>query len=204
MAKKKKQAKIPSNIGYAGNVTVSILAGNKVISKNTYKNNGSKRLFYFLALCINGEFVTAENYRPFYIMPFQLKESEIRTPAELRAVISAGQNITTIFDQAGASKISISQDGFTEPLTSENAGHAKLFFRIPYSFLKKQEMHAFCLYDKNSSADLDSYSAYYFLTKLNPENQEEWNVLEINQEKNYNLVIEWDMQVNNQLEREAE
>lgn len=51
-------------IEYRGQITVSIMDGDRLISKNKYTNSGTSKLFAFLTNCLSGDFNTARYNRP--------------------------------------------------------------------------------------------------------------------------------------------
>jgi hypothetical protein len=51
-------------VEYKGQITVSIFEDDRLISKNTYNNKGTNKLFAFLTNCLSGDFNTARASRP--------------------------------------------------------------------------------------------------------------------------------------------
>ena len=205
MGRKKKQQQPAkqqtSSIGYTGNITISVQAGNKIISKKTYHNNGSKALFKFLVTCIRGDYATANSMRPFYIKLFRVKDG---TPKQIREYLNnegweSSNTSNTTFD---ASKIVLASSEVSYNKTAtigDDESSVTLHFRIPYAYIFQTEIHMACLYGKNSHNDLN-WSAYYLLTDAGTttENLEEnWTALNISPAKNYNLLIDWTMSISN-------
>lgn len=202
--KKKKQQPVKqqtSSIGYTGNITVSVQAGNKIISKKTYHNNGSKALFKFLATCIRGDYATADSMRPFAIKLFKVVEGQ--TPQNIRDYLDKegwsydrGQFIDSKLILA-SNEISYNK---TATINDDSTGvSATLHFKIPYAYIFENEIYMACIYGKNSHDDIN-WSAYYLLTnaeKKGETDQKKWTPLTINQTKNYNLLIDWTMSISN-------
>lgn len=64
-------------IEYSGKITVSTLDGDRVISKQTYHNNGTNKLFSFLSNCLSGDFNTAKATRPCRLLLLKTDAAEI-------------------------------------------------------------------------------------------------------------------------------
>ena len=209
MGRKKKQQQPAkqqtSSIGYTGNITVSVQAGNKIISKKTYHNNGSKALFKFLVTCIRGDYATANSMRPFYIKLFEVIDGS--TPKQIREYLNNGDgwvsdNSNPNFD---SSKILLASSEVSYNKTAtigDDESSVTLHFRIPYAYIFQEKIHMACLYGKNSHGDRN-WSAYYLLTDAGTATEtsetsiENWTALEISPTKNYNLLIDWTMSISN-------
>jgi hypothetical protein len=72
MKNKKTDKKVDSSIHYSGEIKVEVRKGNKTISSKNYKNEGNWPLFYFLSLCLSGDYEVANSYIPKYIKLFTL------------------------------------------------------------------------------------------------------------------------------------
>lgn len=199
--KKKKQQPVKqqtSSIGYTGNITVSVQAGNKIISKKTYHNNGSKALFKFLATCIRGDYATADSMRPFSIKLFKVVEGQ--NPQDIRDYLDGeGWKKEGSFKsdkiQLASNEISYNK---TATINNDEVS-ATLHFRIPYAYIFENKIYMACVYGKNSHDDIN-WSAYYLLTNAETKGetgQEIWTPLTISQTKNYNLLIDWTMSISN-------
>lgn len=64
-------------IEYSGQITVSTLDGDRVVSKQTYYNNGTNKLFSFLSNCLSGDFNTARATRPCRLLLLKTDENEL-------------------------------------------------------------------------------------------------------------------------------
>jgi hypothetical protein len=64
-------------IEYSGQITVSTLDGDRVVSKQTYYNNGTNKLFSFLSNCLSGDFNTARATRPCRLLLLKTDKDEL-------------------------------------------------------------------------------------------------------------------------------
>ena len=76
--KKKKITNNTLGVGYSGKVKISLIKDNKALITKEYKNTGNWPMFYFLNLCLSGEYNKAEAYRPKYLKLFNAGESRYR------------------------------------------------------------------------------------------------------------------------------
>jgi len=70
---------------YSGKINVSLQKNGKTYFTKTYKNSGRWPLFYFLNICLRGDYEQADIYRPRFIDLFGLETL-------------TGQNVPTIID----------------------------------------------------------------------------------------------------------
>jgi len=200
-----------SGIGYSGKIKVSVLANNKVIKTKEYKNNGSVKLFEFLAQCLTGKYNTAQANQPKLVQGFlyptdgQHDADEIINatcnPFRVGAVGDVGIATSRLLISDGIKATSFTgkreNPGSPSEISTTGvvADNAKIYyyFRIPATQIFR-DINMFCLYSGINNAQED-FSACFLLTK---NNNSEWDPIKIDSvTDNYTLLLEWEMTLKN-------
>ena len=197
-----------NDIAYTGTVNVKILKKDQVYSSRTFKNSGRWPLFYFLAGCLAGDYLTMETFRPKYIDLFNITKDggtsvpEINSTTNLSDYFNTDERVSTnTYPYSSQPDISRKFDGANE---SEGVGigeaSATFKFMIPFTQLQSEggvikDIKAVCLYCDYNKSNFPNPSAFFFvvdpddpttLTSL-IENANEFNSAYINE---YSLYIE--------------
>ncbi len=215
MARKKKVVKKPvagtaNNIGYTGNITVTLKNGNKVVSTHHYKNNGKLNLWYFLSATLAGQYAEAELYRPTRIVLYWCKDEAVPTEDPIAGVDLTNTN--SFVRLTGE----ISANRATEVLPVKSGGTtvnwtATIHFLVPpahFSKIKDAWINTAVLYGKTEPTSIttnnkNNYSAIYFFTKQDEVSGEiKWigdddKIIVNDIKENYNLIIDWQMSFDN-------
>lgn len=144
-----------ANIGYRGKVTVSVQAGNKIISKKEYHNTGSLLLFNFLCNCIKGDVMAAENQRPTTIKLFTVNTTTL-TPAAAREYLNGVggyQDTGDDFINIDPASVFVSSNKPAVVPGGNERNTVTLHFRIPYAFITKNTINMVGLYRRNPTGD---------------------------------------------------
>lgn len=197
MGRKKKQQAVEikksetTNIGYQGKVTVSILRGNKVISRTKNHNTGHTKLFLFLCKALQGDFDT--NLRPCRIALFTIKDEN--------------EQVTNPYwtpDTAITSKILNDTTAIVDPAANSVTYH----FRIPISYISigndKISVYKAALYGNNVTDEYDKDKAATYLFADLKAKQWEPIIVDMNKKGNYSIIIEWTMTISNMPGQEEE
>lgn len=169
-------------IEYTGKVTVSLKYKAKVISKNTYYNNGCNDFFNFLASCVAGNYTSAERNRPTKIMLFYNKSSSVPKAAEdLKLSNLFGNNtssVTAFITSQAAGIINTNGNTGADRNSEEDFCRVNLQFTIPASSLAANNtasggstsqicINQMALYKTsaaNTTADIQQPLAYFLMT----------------------------------------
>lgn len=160
-------------IGYSGKATLKIKAGDKVISESLLHNNGGPELYYYLSLCLAGEYTAAQSRRPLKIRLFNTGNSTTDLPS---APVTSLQNAASTF-------ISM--------VSAPTVKDASVVFHyvIPFSYITSSDVDQICLYGVGEN-DLKNYSAYFFI--VDSENK----LAPIKVDKamsNLSLILDWEL-----------
>ena len=190
------------SVGYSGKVTVTVVDDRKVVSRKVGHNAGGQPLFLFLAQCLCGNYKNTEPLQPLKIKLFYNKATDT-TAATTNINNWVGSDSNTSIEEA-SNFIFVNAPSATEEikitdkqgnLVAKNGYKAILHFRVPFSFVTRNEINQICLYAQDES-DPKRYSAYYLFTdstdveKLAP-------IKVNNQQASYNLIIEWELSISN-------
>ena len=204
---KKEKTITNTSFGYIGTVTISIKdnKNNTIITKK-HHNTGSINIFKYISDCLAGEYKTAQNSQPTKIGLLSVKGNDL--PSSIRAVLNNGE--IALVD----SKLELATSGLisaygkiTSDMGDESYGSTMLtpyittlHFRIPYSFITKNRINGVMLFPTKATVGnytlANSWSAYYLFTTGSGDN-EEWSVLELSNQQNYNLIIDWELSISN-------
>lgn len=178
------------SVGYSGKVKVTVVDDRKVVSRKVGHNAGGQPLFLFLAQCLCGNYENAKTLQPLKIKLFYNNATN---------VTNAITNISNWTVTEASNFIFVNTAGTPEEIEDEkgnkNGYKAIMHFRVPFSFVTRDEINQICLYAQNES-DPKEYSAYYLFTdsidaeKLAP-------IKVNNQQASYNLIIEWELSIAN-------
>ena len=190
------------SVGYSGKVTVTVVDDRKVVSRKVGHNAGGQPLFLFLAQCLCGNYENTKPLQPLKIRLFYNKATDT-TAATTNINNWVGSDSNTSIEEA-SNFIFVNAPSATEEikitdkqgnLVAKNGYKAILHFRVPFSFVTRNEINQICLYAQDES-DPKRYSAYYLFTdstdveKLAP-------IKVNNQQASYNLIIEWELSISN-------
>lgn len=190
------------SVGYSGKVKVTVVDDRKVVSRKVGHNAGGQPLFLFLAQCLCGNYENTKPSQPLKIRLFYNKATDI-TAATTNINNWVGSDSNTSIEEA-SNFIFVNAPSATEEikitdkqgnLVAKNGYKAILHFRVPFSFVTRNEINQICLYAQDES-DPKRYSAYYLFTdstdveKLAP-------IKVNNQQASYNLIIEWELSIAN-------
>lgn len=181
--KKKVDSSIKNNLSYEGKVIISFLnkKTNKIISKKTYKNNGTNFLFSFLAYCFCGNYTSAEPLRPLYIQIFK--------GGEINSII--GETIS--FNNPKTVKIIIIDKPTFQ--VDDNKGSITYEVRIPAKSINNiEECNLFGLFCSENYTSNNKPSAYFLIKnddgtwgKLKNENTSSDTV----------IIVNWVLEISN-------
>ena len=190
------------SVGYSGKVTVTVVDDRKVVSRKVGHNAGGQPLFLFLAQCLCGNYENTKPLQPLKIRLFYNKATDT-TAATTNINNWVGSDSNTSIEEA-SNFIFVNAPSATEEikitdkqgnLVAKNGYKAILHFRVPFSFVTRDEINQICLYAQNES-DPKKYSAYYLFTDST--DAEKLAPIEVNnQQASYNLIIEWELSISN-------
>lgn len=165
-------------IGYEGRVTLTLKSNNRVLKSETYKNNGTARLFQFLGLCLIDSYEEAKKYLPGKLLLLKNNSTGNVLDAKSVSVCSTWQTLVKT--------PAIISDGETSQVKVIYS------FEIPRAAVTAR-FNQVALYGVNTN-DIYDFSAYYYLTdalgQLKEESVEEWSATTI-------LLIEWELSISN-------
>lgn len=190
------------SVGYSGKVTVTVVDDRKVVSRKVGHNAGGQPLFQFLAQCLCGNYENTKSLQPLKIRLFYNKATDT-TAATTNINNWVGSDSNTSIEEA-SNFIFVNAPSATEEikitdkqgnLVAKNGYKAILHFRVPFSFVTRDEINQICLYAQDES-DPKIYSAYYLFT--DSKNKEKLAPIKVNnQQASYNLIIEWELSISN-------
>lgn len=166
-----------ANLTYTGTVTIAVRDGKSTVSTKTYKNAGDTPLFTFLYNCLVGNFIEASKTRPNKIMLFY------NDNASPTAGFNPKQSLLTSYISANSA-------------TFNTTDGAILHFLIPFASFKSEatKINQIALYSQNKTiSEFIDKSAYYSLV----DEYGEWAPIEVEDNKNFNLIIEWKLSIAN-------
>ena len=190
------------SVGYSGKVTVTVVDDRKVISRKVGHNAGGQPLFQFLAQCLCGNYENTKPLQPLKIRLFYNKATDT-TAATININNWVGSDSNTSIEEA-SNFIFVNTPSATEEikitdkqgnLVAKNGYKAILHFRVPFSFVTRDEINQICLYAQDES-DPKRYSAYY-LFKDSKDEKKLAPIKVNNQQASYNLIIEWELSISN-------
>ena len=177
MSKKKKEKKT-TDISYAGEITVKILHGKKVVKSKKLHNNGTNLLFNYIARCLSGTY--EEAYAPRYLRTFY-------TTSEITDLYSFVNNIDTtnvVSDCIPYGTVVISDDA------------VEFQFLIPSNVLNSNTINVLGMYSKDTlplnDTNVDNPMAYVVLGSGD----------EIDIQTGENALVLWKMTLANKVETE--
>ena len=189
------------SVGYSGKVTVTVVDDRKVVSRKVGHNAGGQPLFRFLAQCLCGNYENTKPLQPLKIKLFYNKATDT-TAATTNINNWVDSDSNTSIEEA-SNFIFVNAAGATEEikitdkqgnLVAKNGYKAILHFRVPFSFVTRNEINQICLYAQDES-DPKRYSAYYLFKDSKDEKLAPIKVN--NQQASYNLIIEWELSISN-------
>lgn len=185
------------SVGYSGKVKVTVVDDRKVVSRKVGHNAGGQPLFQFLAQCLCGNYENAKTSQPLKIRLFY-NEAETKTAATRNIETWVGSASNTSIEEA-SNFIFVNAPSVPEEIEDEkgnkNGYKAILHFRVPFSFVTRNEINQICLYAQNE-IDPKKYSAYYLFTDST--DAEKLAPIEVNnQQASYSLIIEWELSIAN-------
>lgn len=165
----KKLNKTSASVGYAGNIEIKIIRGEKVVKTIKAKNEGKRPLFNFLAGCLIGNYDAKGT--PKYIMLGHTDGDDTGTePVSTNAIPYSGVSVEY---QEGA-----------------EGGLARAIFKflIPFSSIPNGEKIN-CIRLYNSDLIWNNQCAYFILPSAD----------EIESDGKSNILITWTMTISNQI-----
>ena len=201
MGRKKK--KITSNtlgVGYSGKVKISLIKDNKALITKEYKNTGNWPMFYFLNLCLSGEYNKAEAYRPKYLKLFNAgAKGTDPSSIDIDEILADPENITSL------STIIYNQTPYTSKTTGTTEvpnGKAETTFKfmVPFTQILNDEdkpTNLFVMYDQEHRNTIATPSAYFLL--LDEEGKLDTIDTSSLLSNDYNLFIQWTITTQNQI-----
>lgn len=185
------------SVGYSGKVKVTVVDDRKVVSRKVGHNAGGQPLFLFLAQCLCGNYANAKSLQPLKIKLFYNDITNVTGATD--DVTKAITNINNWVDDDNIKEASnfifANVAGTTEEIKTKNGYKAILHFRVPFSFVTKNEVNQICLYAQNENDD-KKYSAYYLFK--DSEDEKKLAPIKVNnQQASYNLIIEWELSISN-------
>ena len=186
------------SVGYSGKVKVTVVDDRKVVSRKVGHNAGGQPLFRFLAQCLCGNYENAKALQPLKIKLFHNKtETVAEATKNIQNWVKSEGDFTNI--TSASNFIFVNATGATEEIKDEegnkNGYKAILHFRVPFSFVTKNEVNQICLYAQSENDD-KKYSAYY-LFKDSKDEKKLAPIKVNNQQASYNLIIEWELSIAN-------
>lgn len=216
----------PSNsFGYSGKINVSLKKGNRTYFKQEYKNHGRWPLFYFLNLCLAGNYNSADQYRPRFINVFDFNVNgenllDKPVPTIRDNASSDGEKIGTYFNEENCVTL-ISYPVMSRPEVEHDPnqiGTSSITFKftIPFTQIALKDSHhieGFALYadqpagnagtliDDTLLTNIKNPCVYFFLNDGGSEPKVKdllANVGQANLGDEYNLYVEWTLSISNQ------
>lgn len=182
---------------YFGKVTISLCKKDKILQTKVYHNAGCSSLFKFLALCLQGDYLRAEKYRPCKIQLFNNTSENPPAPGNLDW--DKMKPLTGFISSNRPASISENNGNFS----------AIIHFLVPAVYinknmLEKSKINQICLYPEiiSDATAKNNCSAYFLFVKN--ENQADgktstkWDALETTDaDENINLLIDWELSITN-------
>ena len=179
-----------SSIKYEGIVTISVVDnGGRTIYSRSGHNQGTAKLFNFLASCLAGKYTDANEYRPSYVRVFSLGQ--------------AGETIpeTPTYDDEKTMAPVLAMPAVKYDSDAHSATYK---FMIPYSRLDLSaavgDANLYCIYGNANKTTASDNSAYFIVTDEDDDTKLgkafDWATAKAQQNK-LNLVIEWTMTIGN-------
>lgn len=186
----KEETNVKSGLSYTGSITISIMNGNKVVSKKHYHNAGTAYLFKFLCECLGGQ----ENKldRPTRVRLFTITPTESPTNPVWTSGTSASAAL--VYDTTPI----VTQDPGTEAPYDYNRYKVSYHFRIPYAYITKDRIAKIALYTARNADMYSAMSAYFCI--IDKETGEYAPIeMPASAYNNYSIIIEWDLAITNQI-----
>lgn len=179
-------SKSNTGISYSGRVTISIVNGNKVISKKQYHNAGTVYLFKFLCECLADQADGLD--RPCKIRLFSTDEGD--------APDNPHWNADTVASAA------ILYDNTPVPARDPSGGDSNKYmvsyhFRIPYAYITRSDIAKIALYSSRNADRYSEMSAYFCIVDSRTGDYAPIE-MPVSAFNNYSIIIEWDMSITNQ------
>lgn len=180
---------------YSGDLTISVMENERIISTRKIHNTGCKSLFMFFANCLAGEWSAAKSLRPCKIILFKTATGEDLTGETKSEYWTKSTQVST--------KVTHDTAIVTLPITETKNGKtstigycAKYHFRIPYLCLNEgQNVTKMALFpgDRYISGRnyFDSMCAYYRFPS------EEAGILIPPTGGNYTIIVDWTLNIKN-------
>jgi len=198
--KKKKITNNTLGVGYSGKVKISLIKDNKALITKEYKNTGNWPMFYFLNLCLSGEYNKAENYRPKYLKLFSAGAvGKDPSDIDISEILSSDTNITSL------STVIYNQTPYTsKTLGTEELPNGKaettFKFMVPFTQILNDEnkpTNLFVMYDQEHRNNITIPSAYFLL--LDEDGKLDTITSSSLISNDYNLFIQWTITTQNQI-----
>ena len=177
-------------ISYQGSISVSVVNGNRLITKKKYHNKGMPNLFRFIANCLAGN--KTESLRPTKIKLFNYKDAKDVLPNNFEWntawTTDTGPTVISPYIIYDATPV-IEKD------SKSDAYNVILHFRVPLSYIAGDEINVIGLYPSNATNDYGDISAYYLMADLD---KNIWKPITIDTvSANYSLIMEWELSISN-------
>ena len=207
------------NVGYKGDVKISVIKRNKTVSIKKFKNSGRYPLFQFIVECLAGNYKNADIHRPYSLALFTIGSKDVQTKEEDLQLTKIYSNIKEygIGHYATAEKRVTYGDVVIKTVPkvevkSNVIGNASITytFNIPFSHIYTESdtgINLICLYDRENRRIYDNPSAFFFSVDENTQkvvNLVDSELLKDNSAVNYNLIIEWTLNISNLEEGDIE
>lgn len=175
-----------NSIEYKGQITVSIFEDDRMISKNTYYNQGTNKLFTFLTNCLSGDFNTAMASRPCRLVLLKKGSSEDLATSTPTAT-NKDSNGKTYWGETYYAAPPVYY-GKTPTITANKITYN---FRVPFLVLQSGAIiKKMALVPENSSSVSD-ICAYYTLT----------DEIEVpTAGGNYTILVDWELSFSNKIQ----
>jgi len=165
---------------YNGNITVTIVDGDRLISTKTYHNNAAQKLFQFFIASLRGEFTAAKNTRPCRLVLFRRGDEET----------SASEINSTYWNDTYRVSTPVLYDT-TIVKNNTNDCSVTYHFKIPYAQLTVgSKITKLGLYPNTISSFSNDLCAYRFLST------EEAITIE-GGSGNFTLIVDWELVISN-------
>lgn len=204
MAKTKKvmdTKEAEKSLSYKGEVTVSIVRGNRVCSKRKFKNSGFIPLSLFFSLCLSGDYGLAENHRPQYIRLYHLGNEGTTKEQESTYKVGLGTTYPNVL-------LVVPQYNTTPGINVVDGGWytTTLKFLIPFTQVQSGagDINGLCLYSINDKENLTNPSAMFIVNYVDDTTGKEdtsklGSLVDTSavsgKEDEYNIQIQWEMSV---------
>lgn len=202
MARKKKQKEIETTtIGYTGTIITSVRYGDKTIYKSKHKNEGTRKLFDFLARCACGLYAEADPLRPQFIGLFNAGNAGETIPSDFDPIAALTDENNVLYNAGVIYK----ETPIPAPVSGNTTGmNITLEFMIPFTQLDvNKDINLCALYPSAITADgsaIDEPVAY-FIVRDSDHPESFGNLLPDNATSltanKYNLFVQWVMTFDN-------